>query len=139
MNRDDLDHAVRAIRIASDVDIVEARTAVRSLASEVGFAGTDLVMIATAVSEIARNIVEYAKRGQVICSVVQTTSHRGLEIVARDEGPGIADVSQAMQDGYSSASGLGLGLPGSRRMMDEFLVDTKPGRGTTITMRKWLP
>lgn len=127
------------IAIASDADIVEARIAARALAAFVGFSEVDLVMIATAVSEVARNIIEYAKPGEVVLSVVHNGLRRGLEVIARDRGPGIADVSQAMQDGFSTARGLGLGLPGSRRLMDEFQVHSKIGQGTTVTMRKWLP
>jgi serine/threonine-protein kinase RsbT len=96
-------------------------------------------MIATAVSEVARNILEYAKRGEVVVSVVQRGDRRGLEVLARDRGPGIADVSRAMQDGFSTSRGLGLGLPGSRRLMDDFELESKVGLGTTVTMRKWLP
>ena len=112
--------------------------AARALAAQLGFNGADLVMIATAVSEVARNIIEYAKPGEVILSVVTNGGRRGLEVIARDQGPGIADVALAMEDGYSTARGLGLGLPGSRRLMDEFLVESKIGRGTTVTMTKWL-
>jgi serine/threonine-protein kinase RsbT len=126
------------VPIASDVDIVEARMVSRSLAKYIGFDSADQVMIATAVSEVARNIVEYAKSGKVILSVIQDRSRRGLEVVARDEGPGIADVPQAMTDGFSTSRGLGLGLPGSRRLMDEFLLESKVRQGTTVTMRKWL-
>ena len=128
----------RVIPIESDVDIVEVRMASRSLAKYIGFDGADQVMIATAVSEVARNIIEYAKSGQVVLSVVQDHSRRGLEVVARDEGPGIADIAQAMTDGFSTSRGLGLGLPGSRRLMDEFLLESKIRQGTTVTMRKWL-
>jgi serine/threonine-protein kinase RsbT len=129
----------RAIPIVSDLDILEARTAARALAAGMGFEGADLVMITTAVSELARNIVEYANQGEIVLSTVQNNSRRGLQVVVRDQGPGIADVSQAMQDGYSTSQGLGLGLPGSRRLMDEFRIETKLGHGTTVTMRKWLP
>src|SRR6266849_4401353 len=125
MKRNDPIREATQIRIACDVDIVEARMAARALAAEVGFNGADLVMIATAVSEVARNIIEYAKPGEVILSVISNGSQPGLEVIARDQGPGIADVALAMEDGYSSATGLGLGLPGSRRLMDEFHVDSK--------------
>lgn len=128
----------RVIQIIADNDIVEARKTARALAALVGFAGVDLVIIATAVSEITRNIIEYAKVGELVLTVVQKSSRRGLEVVARDQGPGIADIGQAMENGFSASKGLGLGLPGSRRLMDEFQVDSKPGAGTTITMRKWL-
>jgi serine/threonine-protein kinase RsbT len=113
--------------------------AARTLATYAGFTGADLVMIATAVSEVARNILEYAKRGEVVVAVIQRGDRRGLEVLARDQGPGIADVSQAMQDGFSTSRGLGLGLPGSRRLMDDFELESRIGQGTTVTMRKWLP
>ena len=128
---------MRVIPIVSDTDIVEARVAARSLAKYIGFDGADLVMIATAVSEVARNIIQYAKSGEVVLSVVQGRARRGLEVVARDEGPGIADIQQAMTDGFSTSRGLGLGLPGSKRLMDEFLVESKVQQGTTVTMTKW--
>lgn len=128
----------RAIPVLHDTDVVEARVAARALASRVGFIGTDLVLIASAVSEIARNIVEYTRGGEVVLSVIHSRSRRGLEVVARDQGPGIADVSLAMKDGYSTSRSLGRGLPGSRRLMDEFRVESSPGSGTTVTMRKWL-
>jgi serine/threonine-protein kinase RsbT len=128
----------RAIAIARDTNIVEARAAARDLATRIGFTGTDQVLIATAVSEIARNIVEYAGIGEMVLSVVQDRSRLGVQVVARDHGPGIADVPLAMQDGYSASGSLGLGLPGSRRLMDEFLVESTLGTGTTVTMRKWL-
>jgi serine/threonine-protein kinase RsbT len=128
----------RQIPIASDVDIVEARMAARALAEEAGFHGADLVLIATAVSEVARNIIEYARPGEVAIAVINNGHRRGLEVIARDQGPGIADVARAMEDGYSTGRGLGLGLPGSRRLMDEFHVDSQVGRGTTVTMKKWV-
>jgi serine/threonine-protein kinase RsbT len=138
MKRSDSIREGTLIAIANDVDIVEARMAARALAAQLGFNGADLVMIATAVSEVARNIIEYAKPGEVLISVISNGAKRGLEVIARDQGPGIADIALAMEDGYSTARGLGLGLPGSRRLMDEFHVDSKVGRGTTITMKKWL-
>ncbi len=134
-----MSHGHRIVPILADADIVEARMAARALAEYVGFGGAHLVMIATAVSEIARNIIEYAKAGEVVISPIQNGTRRGLEVVARDQGPGIADVSQAMQDGFSTSRGLGLGLPGSRRLMDDFQLESKVGLGTKVTMRKWLP
>jgi len=112
--------------------------AARTLAAELGFDGADLVLIATAVSEVARNIVEYAKLGEVRIAPAINGHKRGLEVIAKDSGPGIADVAQAMEDGYTTGRGLGIGLPGSRRLMDDFEIDSKVGRGTTITMKKWL-
>ena len=128
----------RAIAVTRDTNVIEVRTAARDLATNVGFTMTDQVLIATAVSEIARNIVEYAGTGEVILSVIEDRSRRGVQVVARDHGPGIADPSLAMQDGYSGSGSLGLGLPGSRRLMDEFCLESTLGVGTTVTMRKWL-
>jgi serine/threonine-protein kinase RsbT len=138
MKQNEARQAERQIRIASDVDIVEARQAARLMAAELGFEGADLVIIATAVSEVARNIVEYAKPGEVWIAPAANGFRKGLQVVAIDRGPGIPDVSQAMEDGFSSGRGLGIGLPGSRRLMDDFEIDSKVGRGTKITMRKWL-
>jgi len=128
----------RIIPIVSDLDIIEARTAARSLALFVGFDGADLVMIATAVSELARNIVRYGYRGEVVLSAVQNGNRRGVEVVARDQGPGIADTARALTDGFSTSRSLGMGLPGTRRLMDDFKVESQAGLGTTVTVRKWL-
>src|SRR5258708_7003170 len=108
------------IRVAADADVVAARVAARGLAAELGFAGTDLVLIATAISELARNILVYAREGEVTLTAVNDGARRGLRVVAADHGPGIPDLARAMQDGYSSGSGLGVGLPGARRLMDDF-------------------
>jgi serine/threonine-protein kinase RsbT len=128
----------KVVLIRSDVDIVEARQAARGMAEDLGFSGSDLVMIATAVSEIARNIVEYAKNGEIVLTPVQNTRAVGLRVIGRDSGPGIPDVVLALQEGYSTARGLGMGLPGARRLMDEFEIDSRVGHGTTVTMKKWL-
>jgi len=128
----------RAIRIVRDTDVVAARLEARALASRVGFTGTDLVLIASAVSEVARNIVTYAGPGEVVLSVIQNHSRIGLQVIARDQGPGIADLSRALEKGFSTSRSLGLGLPGSKRSMDEFRLESTLGRGTTVTMRKWL-
>ncbi len=125
------------IPIASDTDVVTARQRGRELAAECGFGSGDQTVIMAAISEIARNILNYAKRGEVILSVHLDGERSGLMVVARDQGPGIADLSRAMQDGFSTSGGLGLGLPGARRLMDEFDIVSKPGEGTTVTMRKW--
>ena len=127
-----------AIPIVRDTDVVTARLAARALASRVGFAGTDLVLIASAVSEVARNIVVYAGPGEVVLSVVQSRSRLGLQVIARDQGPGIADLSRALEKGFSTSRSLGLGLTGSKRFMDEFRLESTLGSGTTVTMRKWL-
>jgi serine/threonine-protein kinase RsbT len=125
------------IPVHIDADIVAARQTVRGLATQVGFTATDLTLIATAVSEVARNIVRFASQGEVVVEVV-AEPRPGIQVIARDTGPGIADVEQAMADGFSTYHGLGLGLPGARRLMDEFAVVSEPGRGTTVTMTKWL-
>lgn len=124
------------VPIGSDPDIVAARQAARELAIRAGFAGTDLTMLATAVSEVARNIVRFASSGEVSIELLERP-RTGIRVVARDTGPGIEDIDRALQDGYSTYRGLGLGLPGSRRLMDEFAIDSEPGRGTTVTMTKW--
>jgi len=126
------------IPIRSDADIVTARQHGRALAAQLGFPTSDQVLIATVVSELARNIVEYAGQGEIALTLVQRGSQDGVKVVARDHGPGIADIEQAMQDGYSTSKSLGLGLPGSRRMMDEFEIVSKVGKGTTVTATKWM-
>jgi serine/threonine-protein kinase RsbT len=125
------------VPIQHESDIVVARQAGRELAGKVGFVGSDLTLIATAISEISRNIVTYAERGEMVMSAVEDGARRGVCIVGRDRGPGIADIEQAMRDGFSTGRSLGLGLPGARRLMDEFEIDSQLGHGTTITMRKW--
>src|SRR2546427_2880325 len=126
------------VAISSAMDIVTARQKGRALAMDVGFDGSDLTLMATAISEVARNIVDHAKRGEIVLISVQHGSKHGISIVARDEGPGIRDVTQAMQYGYSTRKGLGVGLPGAKWLMDEFEIDTKVGKGTTVMMKKWL-
>lgn len=125
------------IPLSADPDIVTARQAARNVAAEVGFPSTELTVLATAVSEIARNVVRFAGVGEIIVEQIDDNHRHGVRIIARDAGPGIVDLERAMQDGYSTYRGLGLGLPGARRLMDEFEVVTKPGRGTTVTMTKW--
>ena len=124
------------VPIRTDADIVIARQQVRDLAAKGGFTGTDLTLIATAVSEVARNIVRFAGSGELLLEIVED-DRPGVRATARDTGPGITDIDEAMKDGYSTYHGLGLGLPGARRLMDEFAVASEPGRGTTVTMTKW--
>jgi serine/threonine-protein kinase RsbT len=122
------------------VDIVTARQRGRSLALEIGFNGADVTLIAAAISEVARNILDHAQHGEIIMSSVTSPlngGRQGIQIIARDEGPGIRDVAQAMQYGYSTRKGLGVGLPGAKWLMDEFDIASEVGRGTTITMKKW--
>jgi serine/threonine-protein kinase RsbT len=125
------------IRIAGEADVVTARQLGRRLAADSGFSSTDQTLIATAISEVARNIIQYAQRGEIILSALAQQGRRGVKVIARDEGPGIADTELAMQDGYSTGNSLGLGLPGAKRLMDDFELASTPGKGTTITMKKW--
>jgi len=125
------------VPINSDSDIVTARQQGRALAKQAGFGDTDLTVISTAISEVARNIVEHAISGEIILSITNNGGNPGLIVIARDDGPGIANISLAMQDGFSSGKGLGLGLPGTRRLMDEFEITSEPGSGTTVVMKKW--
>lgn len=120
-------------------DIVAARQAGHRLARGLGFSLTDVTMIATAISEIARNITSYAGSGQIHVMVQNRDGRRALVVRAEDDGPGIVDVDRALEDGYSTGSGLGLGLPGARRLMDDMIVNSTPGHGTVVEMWKWIP
>ncbi len=119
------------------MDIVTARQRGRALALDMGFTGADVTLIAAAISEVARNIVDHATHGEIMMDEIQEDGKHGLQIVARDEGPGIRDLSQAMQYGYSTRKGLGVGLPGAKWLMDEFEIVSDVGTGTTVTMKKW--
>jgi len=125
------------IRIAADADLVLARQKGRRLAAAMGFSGTDATLIATAISELARNILAYAGVGEIELARIQENSRDGIVVVALDSGPGIADLEAAMQEGFSTAGGLGMGLPGARRLVDEFDIVSEVGKGTTVTLRKW--
>jgi serine/threonine-protein kinase RsbT len=125
------------IAIASDKDVVQARQQGRALALQLGFSVGETALIATAISELARNIVTYAGHGMVTLRQSGAGGRVNLTIIATDHGPGIADMALALRDGYSSSGGLGLGLPGVRRLMDEFEIASELGRGTTVTIRKW--
>ncbi len=125
------------IPIASDVDVVAARRKGSELAADLGFPRGDQTVIAAAISEVARNILMYATTGSIELRPIADGQRPALVVVARDDGPGIRDVEQAMRDGFSTSGGLGLGLPGARRLMDEFDIESSTGHGTTITMKKW--
>jgi serine/threonine-protein kinase RsbT len=125
------------IPIASDEDLVPARAEGRALALELGFSRTDATLIATAISEVARNIVVHVGSGEIVMRPVKEDARYGIVVIARDNGPGIRDVEGALGDGYTGRGGLGLGLPGARRLMDEFQIDSNSGSGTTVTMTKW--
>jgi serine/threonine-protein kinase RsbT len=125
------------VAIRTDADVVTARQEARTMGAALGFTSTDLTLLATAISEIARNITTYAGEGEVALRVRTEGTRAGIEVVATDDGPGIANVELAMQDGYTTGNGLGLGLPGTRRLVDEFELETSPGAGTRIRMVKW--
>ncbi len=125
------------IPINSDADTVTARQQGRALAAQLGLSSIDQALVATAISELARNIVEYAKHGEILLALMERRDQRGIVVIARDEGPGIPDIERAMQDGFTTGSGLGLGLPGARRLMDDFEIVSVVGKGTTITVKKW--
>ena len=125
------------VAISEDADLVPARAEGRALALRQGFSRTDATLIATAISEIARNIVVHVGRGEIVMRPLYEDNRFGLVVIARDAGPGIPDVHAALEHGHASRGGLGLGLPGARRLMDEFHVDSDRDRGTTVTMTKW--
>jgi serine/threonine-protein kinase RsbT len=125
------------VEIRHESDILAARKVARTIATRLNFSEIDLILIATAISEIARNILTYATQGDMSFEEVHEPSRRGLIVTARDQGPGIPDIERAMEDGFSSGKGLGLGLPGARRLMDEFIITSTVGTGTTIVMKKW--
>ena len=127
------------VPIEREQDIVTARQKGRELAAVCGFSTPDQTLIATAISEVARNIISYAQRGEIELCAVDGEGRRGIMIVARDQGPGIDNTQLAMRDGYSTTRSLGLGLPGAKRLTDEFVLDSAPGKGTTVTMKKWVP
>jgi serine/threonine-protein kinase RsbT len=127
----------KRVPINADRDIVTARQQGRAVALDLGFSDTDSTVIAMAISEIARNIVEYAKDGEIIIRKRQRNGREGIMIEARDDGPGIPDVARAMEVGFSTSHGLGLGLPGTKRLMDDFHLHSEVGRGTTVVMTKW--
>jgi serine/threonine-protein kinase RsbT len=127
------------VDIHNSDDIVAARKAGHQLALDLGFSLTDVTMIATAISEVARNITSYAGRGAIRVMVADREGRKALVIRAEDDGPGIADIERAMEDGYSTGRGLGMGLPGARRLMDRLIVESARGRGTMVEMWKWVP
>jgi serine/threonine-protein kinase RsbT len=126
------------IPIESDADVVTARQRAREMAAGLELTSTDQTLLATAISEVARNITTYASRGEVELGIVKDDNGRqGIRVIARDDGPGIENVELALQDGYTSGGGLGLGLPGARRLVDDFNIETAPGQGTTVTLVMW--
>ncbi len=125
------------MRIERDSDVITARQQGREMALAAGLSGSDLTVVATAISEVARNIIAYADHGEIVLALAEQGGRRGISVTARDQGPGIADIEQAMQDGFSTGKSLGLGLPGAKRLMDEFEISSEVGQGVTIVMCKW--
>ncbi|KAF1086563.1 Serine/threonine-protein kinase RsbT [Sporotomaculum syntrophicum] len=126
------------VHLENEFDIVSARQAVRNLSKSMGFGLVDQTRITTAISELARNIVLYAGEGSIYLRAINNGLRKGIEILASDNGPGIVDINLAMQDGYTTSRGMGTGLPGTKRLMDEFSIQSSPGEGTQVVVRKWL-
>ena len=125
------------VAIRTDADVVTARQEARTMGAALGFSSTDLTLLATAISEVARNITTYAGEGEVLLRVLHDGGRAGIEVVASDQGPGITDVELAMQDGYTTGNGLGLGLSGAKRLSNEFFIESRPGEGTRVTIVRW--
>ncbi|MCA1628534.1 MAG: anti-sigma regulatory factor [Acidobacteria bacterium] len=129
----------KAISLESEHDVVVARGEVRQMAAALGFRLLDQTRLATVASELARNVVKYATRGRLIAQPTQNAHGRkGLRLIFEDDGPGIPDIEAAMRDGFSTGSGLGKGLPGSKRLVDDFKIESAPGRGTRVTVARWM-
>lgn len=127
------------IQIHNETDAIVARQRGRDVARRLGFSVVDQTRVAISISELARNVILYAGHGEVRISEVRDPQGEiGIEVVVADNGPGIADLEMAMADGYSTSNGLGMGMPGTKRLMDDFHVETGPGSGTKITIRKWV-
>ena len=129
---------VTRLPIRSGADVVAARQAARELAMQIGFTGSEVTVVAAAISEIARNIVDYAGHGEMTLQRADNNGRLGMMIVAEDQGPGIPNVAEAMRYGCATRRGNGVGLPGAKWLMDEFEIVSRPGKGTKVTMRKWL-
>ncbi|MBF0525934.1 MAG: anti-sigma regulatory factor [Deltaproteobacteria bacterium] len=126
------------IEIKTVEDIVASRSLAKEMAKEIGFGIVDQTKIATVISELTRNIIKYAVEGLLQISIIESINRKGLEIICEDRGPGIADIELALKPGYSTSRGLGMGLPGAKKLMDELEVSSEMGKGTRITARKWL-
>ena len=132
-----MDDEVQTLPLRSADDVVRVRQAVRTCAVELGFSLVDQTKLVTAASELARNTIDYGRGGDCDLVVVRSGERVGLRLVFRDDGPGIADVEQALRDGYTTGNGLGMGLGGARRLVDEFAIDSTVGVGTTIEVTRW--
>lgn len=128
----------KRVKISRGIDISQAISEAIALAETAGFEKTDRYMVATAVSELARNIFVHAVKGEIAIRIIDRQAHRGIEIVAKDSGPGIENMAEALKDGHSTSGSLGLGLPGVKRLTDELTIESQPGRGTRVTARKWV-
>jgi serine/threonine-protein kinase RsbT len=128
----------RSIALEGEHDIAVARGEVRRMAAALGFRIIDQTRLATVCSELARNVVKYAKRGRMIAQPFDAAGRQGLRLIFEDDGPGIPDIAAAMRDGFSTGRGLGKGLPGSKRLVDDFRIESEVGRGTRITVVRWL-
>jgi len=129
----------RSIALESEQDIASARGEVRALAAALGFRVVDQTRLATVASELARNVVKYARRGRMIAQpTADARGREGLRLIFEDTGPGIPDIAAAMRDGFSTGRGLGKGLPGSKRLVDEFEIESEVGRGTRVMVVRWL-
>lgn len=128
----------KTIYISQDADVIHAVFQSKEFSKEIGFQNTDQVMISTAVSELARNIIKYAKEGEVTLKIICQNLKKGIEILAIDKGPGIQDIDKALDENYSTEGTIGIGLPGTKRIMDDFHIESEPGKGTTIMARKWI-
>ena len=128
----------KKLNISGDIDVAYAALGAKDYAKEIGFSKADQHMISTAVSELARNIFAYAKNGTINLNLVKNNSKRGIEVVAEDSGPGIQDIDKAMEDNFSTGGTLGVGLPGTKRLMDDFQIDARRTQGTKVTVKKWI-
>jgi serine/threonine-protein kinase RsbT len=131
-------HIQQQVNLENEGDIVEVRKAVRLAAQKMGFGVTDITRIVTAASELARNVHRFAGTGLMTLQTKSNTGKKGITLIFTDNGPGIADIEQAMELGFTTGGGLGLGLPGAKRLMDEMQLESKPGGGTKISISKWL-
>jgi serine/threonine-protein kinase RsbT len=128
----------KAIALENDQDIAVARTQVRALAAALGFRALDQTRLATVASELARNVIKYAGRGRLIAQPTEDSNGRqGLRLIFEDQGPGIPSIAEAMREGFSTGRGLGFGLPGSKRLVDEFKIESEAGHGTRVTVLRW--
>jgi serine/threonine-protein kinase RsbT len=128
----------KKLNISGDVDVAYAALGAKNYAKEIGFSKVDQYMISTAVSELARNIYTYAKNGTINLNTIENNLKRGIEVVAEDLGPGIQDIDKAMEDSFSTGGTMGVGLPGTKRLMDDFQIDARRTHGTKVTIRKWI-